>query len=204
MTEKTPVTQIWDTSKPASESNPVPVQPETIGDWAGHTPVEAKPTWEQQAETFDDVQRYSPLEVDIRIKNMPGVEGVPGYAKEGDAGADLRCTQGFVLYPFERQLVGTGVSVAIPEGFVGYIKPRSGLAHKSGIQILGGVIDSGYRGEIKVIMHNTAPQGTITFARGDRIAQLVIQPVVQARFIPVETLPEAVRGEGGFGSTGHN
>lgn len=140
------------------------------------------------------------LELDIPVKGT----NVPEYATEGDAGADLRCKEGFILWPFERQLVGTGVSVAIPEGFVGYIKPRSGLAHKHGIQILGGVIDSGYRGEIKVIMHNTAAQGQVTFAKGDRIAQLVIQSVVRANFIPVETLPEAVRGEGGFGSTGHN
>jgi dUTP pyrophosphatase len=193
---------------------------ETVGDWAGHTPTIGEVGIEQagwsKTPTIDaeiaagqkqldedaiigELEGFV-LELDIPVKGT----NVPEYATEGDAGADLRCKEGFILWPFERQLVGTGVSVAIPEGFVGYIKPRSGLAHKHGIQILGGVIDSGYRGEIKVIMHNTAAQGQVTFAKGDRIAQLVIQSVVRANFIPVETLPEAVRGEGGFGSTGHN
>jgi dUTP pyrophosphatase len=128
----------------------------------------------------------------------------PAQARKWDAGYDLSSTEETYIGPGERKLVGTGVAVAIPEGYVGYIKPRSGLAVRHGIDILGGVIDSGYRGEVKAILHNTDPVNGFDVYPGDRIAQLVIQPVVSVDFEDVLTLPDSERGAGGFGSTGVN
>ena len=140
--------------------------------------------------------------VEIRIlePNWP----VPTYAKPGDAGADLRITQDLVLHPGERKIVGTGVAVAIPAGYVGFLHPRSGLAAKQGLSIVNspGTIDSGYRGEIMVALINHDPKETIELSRGDRIAQLVIQEFVSANFKIVEQLPESDRGGDGYGSTG--
>ncbi len=129
---------------------------------------------------------------------------LPGYAHPGDAGADLRTTSDVVLAPGERTLVGTGVSVALPEGHVGLVTPRSGLAARTGLSIVNapGIIDSGYRGEIKVCLVNLDPNTPIRLSAGDRVAQLVLMPFVTARFMPVETLDETVRGAGGYGSTG--
>lgn len=127
----------------------------------------------------------------------------PAQARQGDAGYDLASMEGYVLEPGEREPFRTGVAVAIPEGYVGYIKPRSGLAFRHGIDVLGGVIDSGYRGEILVILINLG-QEDFTVSPGDRIAQLVIQPVMAVDFEDVLTLPDSVRGGGGFGSTGVN
>jgi dUTP pyrophosphatase len=128
---------------------------------------------------------------------------LPVRANSDDAGADLHSIEDRVLMPGERQLFDTGLAVAIPEGFVGYIKPRSGLALKYGIDVLGGVIDSGYRGEIGVVLvnHGRLP---VELPRQSRIAQLVIQPVVLASFRESIGLPDTVRGVGGFGSTGVN
>lgn len=129
---------------------------------------------------------------------------LPRYEHPGDAGADLRTTSDFLLAPGERALVSTGVSVALPAGYAAFVHPRSGLAAKHGITVINapGTIDAGYRGEIKVPLINLDPRETMNFKRGDRIAQLVVQQVNQARFVQVERLPGSERGQGGFGSTG--
>lgn len=128
----------------------------------------------------------------------------PSYAHPGDAGADLRTRIDLTIAAGERVLVPTGVSIALPEGFVALIHPRSGLATKHGLTIVNapGTVDAGYRGEIAVTLLNTDAQQSISLARGDRIAQMVIQRVEYAKFVPVEQLPDSVRGTGGFGSTG--
>lgn len=128
---------------------------------------------------------------------------MPAYSHEGDAGADLRCTSDVVLKPGQRELVGTGVRAALPEGHVGMIAPRSGLAARHGVSIVNapGIVDAGYRGEIKVCLINLDPEATVRFSAGDRIAQLVLVPFVTADFRPVASLDETSRGEGGYGST---
>ncbi len=128
----------------------------------------------------------------------------PAYAHPGDAGADLVAAESVRLAPGQRALVGTGVRIALPEGYVGFVVPRSGLAARHGITIVNapGTVDAGYRGEIKVSLLNTDTENAFDVNVGDRIAQLIVMPVPRARFIPVEALPESVRGEGGFGSTG--
>jgi len=129
----------------------------------------------------------------------------PRYAHPGDAGADLLSTDDLVLRPGHRALVGTGVSIALPDGFAAFVMPRSGLAAKHGITVVNapGTVDAGYRGEIKVSLLNTDLEADHHVAVGDKIAQLVIMPVVRATFVPVTTLPESVRGVGGHGSTGY-
>ena len=128
----------------------------------------------------------------------------PAYATDGDAGADLRTAVDVVLAPGARELVPTGVAMALPTGYVGLVHPRSGLAARHGVTIVNapGTIDAGYRGEIKVCLLNTDLSETVRLTRGDRIAQLVIQRVEHARFSVVHELPASVRGTGGFGSTG--
>ncbi|KJL31639.1 MULTISPECIES: dUTP diphosphatase [Microbacterium] len=130
---------------------------------------------------------------------------LPVYAHPGDAGADLISTQALRLEPGQRALVGTGVSIALPEGFAAFVVPRSGLAAKHGITVVNspGTVDAGYRGEIKVSLLNTDSNAAYDVAVGDRIAQLIVMPVTRARFIPVDALDESVRGAGGFGSTGY-
>lgn len=130
---------------------------------------------------------------------------LPSYAHPGDAGADLVATEAVILGPGERALVGTGVRIALPEGYVAFVVPRSGLAARHGISIVNapGTVDAGYRGEIKVSLLNTDRHEAYEVSIGDRIAQLIVMPVVQARFLQVEELPDSVRGEGGFGSTGY-
>jgi dUTP pyrophosphatase len=129
---------------------------------------------------------------------------LPEYAHPGDAGADLYAAQDVELEPGARALVGTGVAIALPEGFVGLVHPRSGLAHRLGVTILNapGTVDAGYRGEIKVNLVNHDPAVTAKISRGDRIAQLVVQRVERAHFHGVAQLPESSRGSGGHGSTG--
>lgn len=129
---------------------------------------------------------------------------VPAYAHAGDAGADLHAAEALVLQPGQRATVGTGVAIALPDGHVGFVVPRSGLAFKHGITIVNapGTVDAGYRGEIKVALLNTDASEPHTIEVGDRIAQLVVMPVSRAEFVEVERLPESQRGEGGFGSTG--
>ena len=130
---------------------------------------------------------------------------VPEYAHPGDAGADLIAAESVELAPGERAMVGTGTAVALPDGYVGLVVPRSGLAAKHGITIVNspGTLDAGYRGEIRVILLNTDHSAPYTVSAGDRIAQLIVLPVSRARFVPVERLPGSHRGEGGFGSTGY-
>jgi len=128
----------------------------------------------------------------------------PAYAHPGDAGADLVAREDVVLAPGERALVPTGVAIALPDGYVALVHPRSGLATKHGITIVNapGTVDAGYRGEIAVTLLNTDPRETFEVRRGDRIAQLVIQQVSRARFVRAETLPGSHRGASGFGSSG--
>lgn len=130
---------------------------------------------------------------------------VPAYAHPGDAGADLISTEAVTLPPGGRAIVGTGVRVALPEGYALFVAPRSGLAAKHGISVVNapGIVDAGYRGEIKVILLNTDTENAYDVAVGDRIAQLVIVPVVRANFLPVDDLEDSARGQGGFGSTGY-
>jgi dUTP pyrophosphatase len=132
-------------------------------------------------------------------------EHVPEYAHPGDAGADLIATETVELGPGERATVGTGTAIALPDGYVAFVVPRSGLAAKHGITIVNtpGTVDAGYRGEIRVILLNTDRSAPYTITAGDRIAQLVVLPVTRARFVPVERLPGSHRGESGFGSTGY-
>ncbi|WP_022885190.1 dUTP diphosphatase [Glaciibacter superstes] len=129
---------------------------------------------------------------------------VPGYAHPGDAGADLHSNEDVVLAPGERALVGTGVAIALPDGFAAFVVPRSGLAVKHGITIVNspGTVDAGYRGEIMVTLLNTDQREPYRISAGDRIAQLIVMPVTRAQFVPVERLPGSQRGESGFGSSG--
>ncbi|ASN38970.1 MAG: dUTP diphosphatase [Paeniglutamicibacter terrestris] len=142
--------------------------------------------------------------VDIALKMLDPELPVPSYAHEGDAGADLCAREDVTLAPGERVLVPTGVSLALPLGYVGLVHPRSGLATKHGLTVVNapGTIDAGYRGEVKVTLLNTDTTTPIVLKRGDRIAQLVIQKVERAHFIEVSDLDDSARGAGGFGSTG--
>ena len=136
------------------------------------------------------------------VRSDPGV-ALPVYAREGDAGLDVAAAATVTLEPGGRELVPTGLRVAIPAGYAGLVMPRSGLALRSGVTVLNapGLIDSGYRGEIGVLLVNHGAR-TVVIQRGERIAQLVIQPVARAQLVAVRELPESRRGEGGFGSTG--
>ena len=143
-------------------------------------------------------------EVEIPVRLLAPEAAPPEYAHDGDAGADLRAVEDVVLPPGGRAVVRTGIALAVPEGYAAFVHPRSGLAARHGIALVNapGTIDAGYRGEVKVILLNTDPAEPFTVRRGDRIAQLVVQPVARARFLPAEGLPASARGEGGFGSTG--
>ncbi len=133
----------------------------------------------------------------------PGVP-LPAYAHDGDAGADLVTTTDVVLAPGDRALVGTGVAVALPSGYAGFVHPRSGLAARHGLSVVNapGTVDAGYRGEIRVCLVNLDRSETLTLRRGERIAQLVVQRVERAHFREVDELPASARGTGGHGSTG--
>jgi dUTP pyrophosphatase len=140
----------------------------------------------------------------VQVRQLDSGLALPTYAHPGDAGADLASAEDVVLAPGERRLVGTGVAVAVPDGFAAFVHPRSGLAARHGITIVNapGTVDAGYRGEIKVCLLNTDAETPVRISRGDRIAQLVIQPVARATFIAVGVLDETTRGMGGHGSTG--
>jgi dUTP pyrophosphatase len=142
--------------------------------------------------------------VEIRVRRLDPAAAVPAYAHPGDAGADLSTTVDVRLEPGERAVVPTGISIALPHGYVALVHPRSGLAARFGLSIVNspGTVDAGYRGEIKVALVNLDPREPIVLQRGDRIAQLVVQRVEEARFVEVDELPGSVRGEGGHGSTG--
>jgi dUTP pyrophosphatase len=143
--------------------------------------------------------------VQLRIKRLDSGLPLPGYAHEGDAGLDLYAAQDCAMAPGERALVPTGVAVAIPEGWAGFVQPRSGRALRDGLSFVNtpGLIDSHYRGEIKIIAINLDPVQSLTISRGDKVAQLVLQRVERATLEEVDDLGQTVRGEGGFGSTGH-
>jgi dUTP pyrophosphatase len=142
--------------------------------------------------------------VRIEIKRLDPDLPLPAYAHPGDAGLDLPAAQDVTLKPGEREAVRTGFAIAIPEGFAGFVHARSGRALREGLALPNapGIIDAGYRGELKVLLVNLDPSEPIYIRRGEKIAQLVIQRVERAETIEVAELPAAARGEGGFGSTG--
>ncbi len=142
--------------------------------------------------------------VSIPIRRLDPSLPLPGYAHPGDAGADLVAASDVALAPGERALVPTGIAIAVPPGYAAFVHPRSGLAARCGISMVNapGTVDAGYRGEILVNLINLDPRSTVEIMRGDRIAQLVIQPVAAAQFTPVDQLPTSARGSDGHGSTG--
>lgn len=142
------------------------------------------------------------MEIEIKLLD-PGMT-VPEYAHAGDAGCDLRSAEDVIMNPGQRVVVPTGLSVALPEGYAGFVQPRSGLAAKHGIGVVNGpgLIDCGYRGEIKVILINFDPDLMFEIKRGDKIAQFVVQKVENVVFKQVDELSDTKRGAGGFGSTG--
>ena len=146
------------------------------------------------------------MSVQVLITRLDKSVPLPSYAKPGDAGADLTARIDVTLQPGERALVPTGISIALPDGYVALVHPRSGLAIKHGVTMVNapGTVDAGYRGELSCILINHDPTESVTFKKGDRIAQLVIQKVERAVFTEVEHLPGSDRGTGGFGSTGRS
>ena len=142
--------------------------------------------------------------MDVLIKRLDDSMPLPSYAKAGDAGADLATRIDFTIKPGERMLVPTGISIALPNGYVALVHPRSGLAIKHGISMVNtpGTVDAVYRGELQVILINHDLTQPVSFKKGDRIAQLVIQKVERAQFVEVENLPGSERSADGFGSTG--
>lgn len=145
-------------------------------------------------------------DVQVLITRLDSSIALPVYAKGGDAGADITTRIDITLAPGVRALVPTGISIALPDGYAAFVHPRSGLAIKHGVTMVNapGTVDAGYRGELQCIMINHDPLEPITFKKGDRIAQLVIQRVERAEFIEVQELPGSGRGTGGFGSTGRS
>lgn len=146
----------------------------------------------------------SPVPLTVPVRRLHPLALLPCYALSGDAGADLVATESVTLAPGHRAVVPTGLAVALPVGYAGFIHPRSGLAARLGIGLVNapGTIDAGYRGEIKVILVNHDPAATVRLDAGDRIAQLVIQRVEQGSFVEVDALPASARGTDGHGSTG--
>jgi len=143
--------------------------------------------------------------IDLRIKLLDDGIPLPRYQHAGDAGLDLPSRVDLIIEPGERAMVPTGIAVAIPDGYAGFVLPRSGLASRHGIALVNspGLVDSGYRGEMSVVMINTDKHEAFHIKRGDRIAQLVIQKVEDVSIIRVDELDETSRGAGGFGSTGN-
>jgi dUTP pyrophosphatase len=143
-------------------------------------------------------------DLDIAVVRLDPDLPLPSYAHPGDAGADLHTTVDVHLGPGERALVPTGIGIALPDGYVALVHPRSGLAARHGLSIVNtpGTIDAGYRGEIKVLLINHDPHESVELRRGDRVAQLVVQRFERAAFVAVDELPGSVRGTGGYGSTG--
>lgn len=142
--------------------------------------------------------------VQVLLSRLDPDVPLPAYARPGDAGADLVTTSDIVLGPGERGVVGTGIAIALPPGYAGFVHPRSGLAARVGLSVVNtpGTIDAGYRGEIKICLINHDPANKIVLSRGDRIAQLVVQRVEHAVFVEVAELDPTERGDGGYGSTG--
>ena len=146
----------------------------------------------------------APIALEILVTKLDNDAVIPTYAKPGDAGADLYSISDLVLSPGERALVKTGIAIALPNGYVGLVHPRSGLGLKNGISVVNtpGTIDAGYRGEIGVVLINHDLHESFQVKKGDRIAQLVVQKVENAQFKMVNQLPESERAAGGYGSTG--
>ena len=144
--------------------------------------------------------------VQVLITRLDSELPLPRYAKGGDAGADIVSRIDITLAPGERALVPTGIAIALPDGYVALVHPRSGLAIKHGVTMVNapGTVDAGYRGELQIILINHDKSESVSFKRGDRIAQLVIQKVERAEFVEVHDLPGSGRGSGGFGSTGRS
>jgi len=142
--------------------------------------------------------------VELCVRLLSDAARLPGRAHEGDAGLDLHASEAAVLEPGERTSVGTGIAIEVPAGHAGLVLPRSGLAARNGIALVNspGLIDSGYRGEVRILLINTDRQQSFEIEPGDRIAQLVVAPVSRLRLVEVDTLPATDRGAGGFGSTG--
>lgn len=142
--------------------------------------------------------------LNVNVKRLDPTVELPAYAYEGDAGLDLRANESVDIAPFERVLISTGLAISIPDGYAGFVQPRSGMALKRGLTIANtpGLIDAHYRGELKVIAVNLDSQQTIHIERGERIAQLVIQQVPVVHLTEVDELDETDRGSGGFGSSG--
>ena len=140
----------------------------------------------------------------LPIKRLDEEVELPSYAYEGDAGLDLRSAEDVVLKPFERRLVSTGLAIAIPDGYAGFVQPRSGLALREGLSMANtpGLIDAHYRGELKVCAINLDPEREIHITKGERIAQLLIPKVPRVSLMEVDSLDETDRGVGGFGSSG--
>lgn len=143
--------------------------------------------------------------IELPVVRLRPEAGLPGQAYPGDAGLDLSSCERIVLAPGERAVVPTGIAVALPEGYAGFVQPRSGLAANHGITVLNtpGLIDSGYRGEVRVILHNADGAATFVVEPGMRIAQLVVVPLAEISPVEVEALPETERGARGTGSSGH-
>ena len=146
------------------------------------------------------------MDLEVRVSRLAPDAVIPTYAHHGDAGADISANEDVEIAPGQRHAVSTGIAIALPDGFVALLHPRSGLALKNGIGMVNapGTIDAGYRGEIKVLLINHDPANTFTISKGDRIAQMVVAPVSAAQFRLEETLDETERGAKGFGSTGRS
>ena len=144
------------------------------------------------------------VRIKVPIKRLDPTVELPSYAYEGDAGLDLRASEDVTLQPFERRLISTGLAIAIPEGYAGFVQPRSGMALKRGLSMANtpGLIEAHYRGELKVVAINLDPKEAIHIERGERIAQLVIQQVPVVDLEEVDELDDTDRGAGGFGSSG--
>jgi dUTP pyrophosphatase len=142
--------------------------------------------------------------VEVLLTRLDPEVPLPSYARPGDAGADLVTTSDVVIGPGERAVVGTGIALAIPEGYAGFVHPRSGLAARVGLSVVNtpGTIDAGYRGEIRICLINHDLSAPVELRRGDRVAQLVVQRVEHAVFREVDGLGDSERGAGGYGSTG--
>ena len=142
--------------------------------------------------------------VEVLITRLDPDVPLPSYARQDDAGADLVCAEDVDLAPGQRAVIGTGIAIALPPGYAAFVHPRSGLAARHGVTLVNapGTIDAGYRGEIRVVLLNTDQATPVSFRRGDRIAQLVVQRVERAAFREVAALPDSARGDNGFGSTG--
>jgi dUTP pyrophosphatase len=145
-----------------------------------------------------------PDDVPVLIQRLDAELPLPARAHPGDAGVDLFAAEPVTLAPGERAVVPTGVAIALPEGYAAFVHPRSGLAARHGVTLVNapGTVDAGYRGEVKVTLINTDPRQPVSFERGDRIAQLIVQRVATVLFHEVQSLPGSARGTGGFGSTG--